>query len=177
MHWTTTPQSFIALGFLQASIKIQKTWSFPTSCIIQTVVNPVKFLRASLNLTIKNIFFKSNLNTSRFYMHWTTTPQSLIALGFLQASIKIQKTWSFPTSCIIQTVVNPVKFLRASLNFTIKNIFFKSNLNTSIFYMHWTTIPQSFIALGFLQASIKILITSYFSRLESHRLLSTRLNS
>ena len=123
MHWTTTPQSFIALGFSQASIKIQKTWSFPTSCIIQTVVNPVKFLRASLNFTIKNIFFKSNLNTSRFYMHWTTTPQSFIALGFLQASIKIQKTWSFPTSCIMQAVVNPVKFLRASLNFTIKYFF------------------------------------------------------
>ena len=34
------------------------------------------------------------------------------------------ETWSFPTSCIIKAVVNPVKFLRASLNFTIKNIFF-----------------------------------------------------
>ena len=109
----------------KASIKIQKTWSFPTSCIIQTVVNPVKFLRASLNFTIKNIFFKSNLNTSKFYMHWTTTPQSFIALGFLQASIKIQKTWSFPTSCIMQAVVNPVKFLRASLNFT-RAFFLKS---------------------------------------------------
>ena len=82
MIWTTTPQSFIALRFLKASIKIWKTWSFLTSRIIQAVVNPVKFLRASLNFTIKNIFTKSNLNTSRFYMIRTTTPQSSIALGF-----------------------------------------------------------------------------------------------
>ena len=56
--------------------------SFLTSWIIHAAVNPVKFLRSSLNLTIKNIFFKSNLKRSRFYMIWTTTPQSFIALGF-----------------------------------------------------------------------------------------------
>ena len=56
MIWTTTPQSFIALGILYPSIKILKTLSFLTSWIIQAVVNPVKFLRASLNLPIKNIY-------------------------------------------------------------------------------------------------------------------------
>ena len=44
-------------------------------------------------------------------MIWTTTPQSVIALRFLQTSIKILKTLSFLTSWIIQAVVNPVKFL------------------------------------------------------------------
>ena len=39
--------------------------------------------------------------------------------------MKILKTESFLTSWIIQAVVNPVKFLRASLDFTIKNIFKK----------------------------------------------------
>ena len=56
MIWTTIPQRFIALGFLYASIKILKTLSFRTSWNVQAVVNPVKFLRAPLNLTIKNIF-------------------------------------------------------------------------------------------------------------------------
>ena len=147
--WITIPQSFIALGFSQASIKILKTLSFLTSLIIQAVVHPVQFLRASLNFTIKNIFFKSILNTNKFYVIWTTIPLSFIDLGFSQASIKILKTLSFLTSWIIQAVVHPVKFLKASLNFTIKNIFFKSSLNTSKFYVIWTTIPQSFIALGF----------------------------
>ena len=78
----TTPQRLIALRFLWGSVKIWKTLSFLTSWIIQAVVKPVKMLRASLNLSIKNIFFKSNLNTSRFYMLWTTTPQSFIALRF-----------------------------------------------------------------------------------------------
>ena len=156
------PQGFIALGFSQASIKILKTLSFLTSWIIQAVVHPVKFLRASLNFTVKNIFFKSILNTSEFYVIWITIPQSFIALGFSQASIKILKTLSFLTSLIIQAVVHPVQFLRASLNFTIKNIFFKSILNTNKFYVIWTTIPLSFIDLGFSQASIKILKTLSF---------------
>ena len=56
MIWTTIPQRFIALGFLYASIKILKTLSFRASWNVQAVVNPVKFLRAPLNLTIKNIF-------------------------------------------------------------------------------------------------------------------------
>ena len=62
-----------------------KTWSFPslgTYSQSQAVVNPIQFLRASLNFTIKNIFSKSNLNTRRFYMIYTTTQQSFIALGF-----------------------------------------------------------------------------------------------
>ena len=38
----------------------------------QAVVKPVKYSRVSLNFTIKNNFFKSNLNMSKFF----------IALGF-----------------------------------------------------------------------------------------------
>ena len=53
----TTPLSFLALQFLWASIKIWKTLSFLMSWIIEAVVNPGKFLRDSLNFTIKNIFF------------------------------------------------------------------------------------------------------------------------
>ena len=82
MIWTTIPQRFIALGFSYASIKILKTLSFLTSWNVQAVVNPVKFLRAPPNFTIKNIFKKSNLKRSRFYMIWTTTPQSFRALEF-----------------------------------------------------------------------------------------------
>ena len=50
----------------------------------QDLADPVQVLRSSLNLIIRNIFFKSNLNTTTFYMIWTTTPQSFIALGFLK---------------------------------------------------------------------------------------------
>ena len=57
MIWTTIPQRFIALGFSYASIKILKTLSFLTSWNVQAVVNPVKFLRAPPNFTIKNIYF------------------------------------------------------------------------------------------------------------------------
>ena len=56
MIWTTIPHRFIALGFLYASIKILKRLSFLTSWNVQAFVNPVKFLRAPPNFTIKNIF-------------------------------------------------------------------------------------------------------------------------
>ena len=83
MIWTTTtPQSFRALGFLKASIKIWKTLSFLTSWIKQAVVNPVKFLRAPLNFSIKNLLLKSSLKMNRCYMIRTTTPQSFKALRF-----------------------------------------------------------------------------------------------
>ena len=59
-----------------------KTLSFLTSYIIQAVVNPIQFLRASFNFTMRKIFLNSNFNTSRFYMLWTTTPQSFIVLEF-----------------------------------------------------------------------------------------------
>ena len=101
------------------------------------------------NFTIKSIFFKSNLKRSSFYIDWTTTPQSFIALGFLYASIKILKTLSFLTSWIKQAVVNPVKFLRASPNFTIKNILLKSSLKRNRCYVIRTTTIQSFKALRF----------------------------
>ena len=103
-----------------------KTWSFATLGSYsqsQAVVNPIQFLRASLNFTIKNIFKKSNLNTSRVYMLWTTTPQSFIALGFFIGVYKNVETLSFLTSWIIQAFVNPIQFLRASPNFTMRKIF------------------------------------------------------
>ena len=149
MHWTTTPQSFIALGFSQASIKILKTLSFLTSWIIQAAVNPVKFLRASLDFTIKNIFKKIQFKYEQILHDMDYQPTEFHSPTIFIVVSKILKTLSFLTSWSIQAVVNPVKFLRASLNFTIKNIFFKSYLNTSRFYMYQTTTPQSFIALGF----------------------------
>ena len=91
------------------------------------------------------------------------------------------KTLSFPTSCIIQAVVNPVKFLRASLNFTMKKIFDNPNFTTSRFYMLWTTTPQSFITLGFFIGVDKnvenFVISHVLDQTVSPRLLWTRFNS
>ena len=94
------------------------------------------------------------------------------------------KTWSFASLGSYsqsQAVVNPIQFLRASLNFTIKNIFKKSNLNTSRVYMFWTTTPQSFIALRFFIGVDKnvgnFVISHVLDQAVSPRLLWTRFNS
>ena len=78
-----------------------KTWSFPTSWIIQAVVNPIQFLRASRNFTARKIF--------KFQFKYE---QILHALGVYK-KVENLKTWSFSTSWIIQAVFNTVKFLRA----------------------------------------------------------------
>ena len=39
----------------------------------QDLADPVQVLRSSPNLIIRNIFFKSNLNTTKFYMISTIT--------------------------------------------------------------------------------------------------------
>ena len=73
MIWTTTPQSFIALGFLKLGHFI-RFGSYSQSQDLINFVDPVQVLRSSPNFSIRNIFFKSNLNTTKFYMISTTTP-------------------------------------------------------------------------------------------------------
>ena len=94
-----------------------KTWSFPSLGSYsqsQAVVNPIQFLRASLNFTIKNISKKSNLNTRRFYMLWTTTPQTFIALGFF---IGVDKNVeNFVISHVLDQTVSP-RLLWTRFNF------------------------------------------------------------
>ena len=85
-----------------------KTWSFPnlgSYSQSQAVLNRIPLLRASLNFTIKNIFKKSNLNTRRFYMLWTTTPQSFIALGlFIGVDKNVE---NFVISLVLDQTVSP----------------------------------------------------------------------
>ena len=88
----------------QFSLYVHKGGLKPDSFHFIFVVNLVKFLRASRNLSMRKVFLISNLNSSSSYMICTTTPQSFIALGFFIGTYKKGENKSFHTSWIIQSV-------------------------------------------------------------------------
>ena len=89
---------------------------------MQAVVNPVKFLRASLNFTI-NFFliqFKYEQILHALDYHPIEFHSIRIFIGFYKnlENLVISHVLDHTGCC------KPGKFLRALLNFTIKNIFF-----------------------------------------------------
>ena len=90
----------------------------------QDLADPVQVLRSSPNLIIRNIFIKSNLNTTKFYMIWPTTPQSFIALGFLKLGHFI-RFGSYSQSQDLITFCRPGSSLKILARFHYQKHFFK----------------------------------------------------
>ena len=103
MIWTTTSQSFIALGFLKLGYFI-RFGSYSQSQDLVTFYRPGPSLKLLAQFHYQKHFFKSNLNTTKFYMIWTTTPQSFVALEFLKLGYFIR----FVSYSQSQDLANPV---------------------------------------------------------------------
>ena len=164
MIWTTTPQSFIALGFLKLGHFI-RFGSYGKSQDLITFCRPGSSLKILAQFHYQKYFLKIQFKYDQILHDLDYHPIEFHSCRIfcmrLEIIWKLGHVIRFVSYSQSKDLADPVQGLRSSLNFIIRNIFFKSNLNTTKFYMIWTTTPQSFIALGFLKLGHFIRFGSY----------------
>ena len=164
MIWTTIPQSFIALGFLKLCHFI-RFGSYSQSQDLITFCRPGSSLKILAQFHYQKYFLKIQFKYDQILHDLDYHPIEFHSCRLfcrrLEIILKLGHFIRFLSYSQSQDLAEPVQVLRSSLNFIIRNIFKKSNLNTTKFNMIWTTIPQSFIALGFFKLGHFIRFGSY----------------
>ena len=152
MIWTTTAQSFIALGFLKLGHFI-RFGSYGKSQDLITFCRPGSSLKILAQFHYQKYFLKIQFKYNQILHDLDYHPIEFHSCRLfcmrLEIIWKLGHVIRFVSYSQSKDLADPVQALRSSPNFITKNIFLKFNFNTTKFCMISTTTPLSFIAVGF----------------------------